>query len=115
MQNDYVFLTLLVISAVTIILRSLPIILTNKFKNNDFLIFISKKMPIGVMCLLVIYTLKGENYFVKPFGIPILIACATSILLYLYYKNALISIFVSLFIYLVIINHEFLLSYLEYN
>lgn len=111
MSNDYVFFTLLTISAITIFLRAVPIFVVRSFKDNELLMFLSKKMPIGVMCLLVVYTLKGENYFVKPFGLPLLIACALSIILYLKYRSAILSIFGSLFVYLIIVNYDFLLNY----
>ena len=112
MPNDYIFYTLLTISVITILLRATPIFLTRNLKDNALLVFIAKKMPLGVMCLLIIYTLKGENYLVKPFGLPILICCALSIGLYLRYKSAILAIFSSLFVYLIMINYEFLLYYL---
>ena len=112
MPNDYIFYTLLTIAIITISLRAAPIFLTRNVKDNALLMFIAKKMPIGVMCLLIIYTLKGENYLVKPFGLPILICCALSVGLYLRYKSAILAIFASLLVYLIMINYEFLLHYL---
>jgi branched-subunit amino acid transport protein AzlD len=113
MQNEYVLLTLLTISFVTIMLRAFPIILTRNLAENEFLIFISKRMPIGVMFLLVIYTLKDQSYLTKPFGIPILISCAISVILYLQFKSALLSIFTSLLVYLMIRNWDYLIDAIE--
>ena len=110
MPNDYILYTLLVISATTILLRSVPFFFIKSFQDSELLTFISKKMPIGIMSLLIIYTLKDESYLVMPFGIPILTACALSIFLYWRYKSAILSIFTSLFLYLFIMNYELLLS-----
>lgn len=107
MDNTYVFIVLLIISLITIALRAFPIIIFDKFKEYGLLIYISKKMPVGVMCLLVIYTLKDEDYLREPFGIPILLSSSAAIFLYLKTKNALIAIFGSLFIYLGIENYAF--------
>lgn len=111
MDNTYVFIALLIISLITIALRAFPIIIFDKFKEYGLLIYISKKMPVGVMCLLVIYTLKDEDYLREPFGIPILLSSSVAIFLYLKTKNAIISIFGSLFIYLGIENYAFFTQY----
>lgn len=111
MDNTYVFMTLSVISLITIALRAFPIIIFDKFKGYGLLTYLSKKMPVGVMCLLVIYTLKDENYIQEPYGIPILFSSLIALLLYLKTKNALISIFCSLFIYLGIENYAFFAQY----
>ncbi len=101
MQDSHTLSIIIVIAVITFGLRALPIWFGNRlFKNNDLLAFIGEKMPVGVMSLLVIYTLKDADYSSAPYGAPLLVTSFITIALYWRFHNALLAIFTGLAIYL---------------
>ena len=104
MSNQYVFYILITMAIITFCLRALPILLGKIFKDSQLLSYIGGKMAVGVMLLLVIYTLKEENYLIFPYGAPLIIASACAIIIYWRFNNVLLSIFLSLSIYLLWVN-----------
>ncbi|MCH9853173.1 MAG: AzlD domain-containing protein [Alphaproteobacteria bacterium] len=109
MQDSHTLSIIIVIAVITFGLRALPIWFGNRiFKNNELLTFIGEKMPVGVMSLLVIYTLKDENYITAPYGAPLIVTSLITIMLYWRFHNALLAIFTGLAIYLLWHNIDFI-------
>ena len=95
---------ILTISAVTIILRLTPFLAIDKLSSSSYLRFLGKKMPTGVMILLVSYTLIDQDVTIYPYGLPSLGAMLLSVLLYWTTKNSLLSIGLGLVSYMVAVN-----------
>lgn len=92
MSGMQVFLAILVIAAVTALLRFLPFILFSGRKTPLWLIHFGMLLPYAVMGMLVVYCLKG-TYFGSLSGfLPALISGAVVVGSYAWKKNTLVSI-----------------------
>ena len=93
MNNTYLFLTVVIISAVTAALRFLPfIVFSGGKKTPRTVLYLGKVLPFAIMAMLVVYCLKSVNLLSFPFGIPELIGVAAVVLLHIWKRNTLISI-----------------------
>jgi len=99
-----VLLVVLIVAAVTILLRAIPFIIVEAISNNQYLIYIGSKMSVGVMVLLVAYTFLDVEFTKPPYGISQVTSLLIAVGLYWRLNNALISIGISLAVHLVIIN-----------
>ncbi len=98
------FAVIMTISAVTIGLRALPFMALERLASSHYLRYLGVRMPIGVMIILVAYTLKDLDITAYPYGLPQFVALALSIGLYWITNNSLLSIGSALGIYLVTVN-----------
>lgn len=103
-DNARALAVVLTTSAVTVTLRLIPFFALDKLSSSSYLRFLGKKMPTGVMMLLVAYTLKDQNVTTYPYGLPIFGAILLSVVLYLKKSNALLSIGLGLTAYMVAVN-----------
>lgn len=101
-------LLILVIAAVTALLRFLPFILFPPGKQTPgFIVYLSKVLPYSIIGMLVVYCLKNVSLFSAPFGIPELIAVALVVGTYLYKRNTLISIAAGTICYMLLVQLVF--------
>lgn len=104
MSNKYAVLTIIVISAVTVLLRFLPFaVFSGERKTPEFITYLGKALPCAIMGMLVVYCLKGVSVTTSPFGIPELVSCAVVILLHIWKRNTLLSIVSGTACYMVLI------------
>jgi branched-subunit amino acid transport protein AzlD len=103
-DDFYVFSVIVVIAAVTVALRAAPFVAMDALSGNRYLLYLGRRMPIGVMVLLVLYTLKDIEFSVYPYGAPLLISMTIALVLYWRTKNALIGIGVGLACNLLAVN-----------
>lgn len=93
MSNTQLFLTILVIVAVTAALRFIPFLIFSKGKKTpDIILYLGKFLPYSIMAMLVVYCLKSVSLLTAPFGLPELIGVAVTVLLHIWKRNTLISI-----------------------
>lgn len=93
MDNRYVFLMVLVMSAVTALLRFLPfLIFGGKRKTPEYIMWLGKVLPYAIMGMLVVYCLRKISFAQAPHGIPEIIACVLVAALHVWKRNSLISI-----------------------
>ncbi len=84
---------IVVISAVTILLRFLPFLIFGKSKKTPpFLAYLGRVLPYAIMGMLVVYCLRGVSVTAAPHGLPELVACAAVVLLHVWRRNTLVSI-----------------------
>jgi branched-subunit amino acid transport protein AzlD len=100
MNNAWVFLT---VGLITFGLRALPFVLFAKYPMPLWLIDLSKRIPVMILGLLVIYALKDTRFSNPTYGIPEGIALAIVIGLQLKFRNALLSILLSTLTYIVLL------------
>ena len=74
----------------------------SKESSEQFLLF-EKVMPLMIMIILVFYTLKDIEFTEFPFGISEIIAVLLTIFIHLKYKNIFLSIFLSTFFYMILV------------
>lgn len=56
----HVFSVLIPIAIITVVLRWLPFTFVGLLKNNHFFGLLGRMMPVGVMVVLVVYTIMGQ-------------------------------------------------------
>jgi len=97
-----------VIAVVTALLRFLPFLLFPEGKKRPAVIdYLCKYLPAAIMGMLVVYCLKNVSFISAPHGIPELIAMAAVVLLHLWKRNSLISIFGGTAIYMLLVQAIF--------
>lgn len=84
--------------------RAFPFILFSKKEPPLFLNFIEKYIPPMVMAVLVIYCFKDIQFTKMPFCIPEFIAILVTIVLHLWKKNPMISIFTGTGVFMLLQN-----------
>lgn len=94
------------VAAITVLLRQFPFAAMKKVKNNQLMGVLGRTMPVGVMVVLVVYTLFGQVE--APGGVGAsLIAVAFTALLHWWKRSAGLSIVGGTLAYMVLVNWVF--------
>ncbi len=94
------------ICVVTVVLRALPFAAMKFFRESALVAWLGIAMPVGVMIVLVMYTLVGSTD--KPGGVgAALIAVAFTVGLHLWKRSATWSILLGTALYVVLVNWVF--------
>lgn len=100
----HVVLLVTVAAVVTLILRAIPfIVFGGKRKMPPKIKIVADSLPPAVMAVLVIYCIKGDIISIGPNTIPSLISVAFVVLVHLWRKNTLLSIFLGTVLYMILI------------
>lgn len=93
MNDTHTLILILVMAAVTALLRFLPfLVLGGQRKIPEYITYLGKVLPYAIIGMLVVYCLRGINPFSWPHGLPELLAVAAVAVLHLWKRNTLISI-----------------------
>ena len=107
-NSMHVLLQILVIAAVTALLRFLPFLVFHDEERRPALItYLGTVFPYAVMGMLVIYCLKNVSLFTASHGLPELLAVAAVVGLHLWRRNTLLSIFGGTALYMVLVQMVF--------
>lgn len=108
MNNIHAVLLIAVVSAVTMLLRFLPLwIFGNGQKTPVLIQYLGKVLPYAIMGMLVIFCLKGVSLLSAPYGLPELIACGIVVGLHIWKRNTAISIVGGTVVYMVLVQMVF--------
>ena len=108
MNNIHAVLLIAVVSAVTMLLRFLPLwIFGNGQKTPVLIQYLGKVLPYAIMGMLVIFCLKGVSFVNAPHGIPELIACGTVVGLHVWKRNTALSIVGGTVVYMLLVQLVF--------
>ena len=101
-------ITVFIIAAATALTRALPFILfpDNK-KAPDMIIYLGKVIPFAAMMLLVIYGVRNVSFEALQNWFPELIAIVFVVALHVWKRNAILSIWVSTVLYMVLVQVMF--------
>lgn len=100
-------LLIAVIALVTVCIRALPF-LVFKNKSNPIIEYLGDVLPYAIMAMLVVYCLKGVDFLAGYHGICEIIGVGSVILLHLYKRNILLSIFGGTIIYMLCVQVVFI-------
>lgn len=103
-SDAYVLAALTTILLVTFALRALPFAVLEPLRGSTFMRFLSRYMPVGIMTILVVYTLKDVSLGTGWHGLPEAIALAVTVGLHLWRHNALLSILGGTGVYVLLVN-----------
>ena len=107
-SNGYVLAQILVMAAVTALLRFLPFLAFPEGKRRPkYIMYLGQVLPYAVMGLLVVYCLKGTQLSAWPYGLPELLGVGSVVALHLWKKNTLLSIFGGTAIYMLLVQLVF--------
>ena len=88
----YVAAALGVFLAVTFALRAAPFLVVERLRESRAVAWLGARMPVGIMVILVIYTLREPAGTTAPRGLVEAVALAVTVGLHLWRRNALLSI-----------------------
>jgi branched-subunit amino acid transport protein AzlD len=94
---------LLTVGVLTLLLRALPFVIFARRPMPLWLIRLSKRIPVMILGLLVVYALKDTKVIAAPYAIPEVAALAFLVVIQLKGKNPLLSIFLSTALYVVLL------------
>lgn len=101
-------LLIIVIAAVTMLLRFLPfIVFPSGRKTPKYITYLGQVLPCAIMGMLVVYCLKSVSLISFPFGLPELIPNILVVGLYVWKRNTLISIGAGTVCYMLLIQFIF--------
>ncbi|MCQ9209000.1 branched-chain amino acid transporter permease [Granulicatella seriolae] len=104
MTSFYVYSALIISGLITFGIRATPFLLFSKMKKLPLALeYLSYTLPMAIMVILVIYSLKEMNFTTSPYGLPEIICVLLVIALHVWKKNTLLSIFLPTIIYMVLV------------
>lgn len=105
-QNSYILFAILVMAAVTALLRFAPFLVFRN-KTPKVILYLGNVLPEAIMSMLVIYCLKNVSLFGKNHGLPEAISLALVFFLHKWKHNTLLSILSGTICYMVLIQTVF--------
>lgn len=106
-DNIYLILAIMTVSFCTYITRAIPYLLFRKKSIPPIMTYLSIVLPLSIMIILVVFSVRNINLNVYPFGAPELISIALVAFLQYFRKNLLLSILVGTLTYMFLIGFIF--------
>ena len=103
-EPAYLASVVAVAAAVTWTLRALPFALLAPLRRSEVVPHLAASMPVGVMAILVVHTLRHTALTVPPHGIAVGIALAVTVGLHLWRHNVVLSILGGTVVHVVLAN-----------
>lgn len=104
MTNVYVYSALIISGLITFGIRATPFLLFSKMKKLPVpLEYLSHTLPMAIMVILVIYSLKEMNFTISPYGLPEIICVLLVVALHIWKRNTLLSIFLPTIVYMLLV------------
>jgi len=100
--------SIVVMAAVTFLTRALPFLLFDRGNHPPrMVLYLGQVLPPAVITMLIIYCLKGISFAAPAGWIPMLTAGLAAVVLHLWKRNDLISIFGATALYMVLVQAVF--------
>lgn len=96
---------LLPIFLVTVLLRALPFAVLSKLRGSAVVAWLGLAMPVGVMTVLVIYSLHSTGS--SDGFMPVILGVLFTVALHLWRRNATLSILLGTAFYAILVNFVF--------
>ncbi len=93
-----------VMAVIIFLLRYFPFAFFSKRTPPPLFNYVGKYLPPMVMSILIVYSLQAIDFSAKPYGLAHLAGCLFTVVVHLWKKNAMISIFGGTIVYMVINN-----------
>jgi branched-subunit amino acid transport protein AzlD len=92
-DHRYLLAGVLVAAAITWALRATPFLMLVRLRDSAFLAHLGTRMPVGIMVILAVYTLRDVDPASTASAVPAAAALAVTVGLHLWRRNATLSIF----------------------
>ena len=104
MLEWHAMLIILVMGAVTLTTRILPVLIFSRDeKVPEYILYLGKVVPYTAMGMLIVYCLKDTTVLEAPHALPELIAMGIVIGTYLWKRNSIISVVTGTVIYMLLV------------
>lgn len=90
-ETSYLVSAVLVSAAVTWTLRAIPFAILAPLRRSDLVSYLGAQMPLGVMGVLVVYSLRHTSVAAPGYGAPVAVALAVTVGLHLWRGNVPVS------------------------
>lgn len=101
-------ITILMCTAATMLTRFLPFVVFHGTKPiPQKVTYLGNALPSAIFAMLVVYCFRNVDVTTAPFGAAEWIACAITILIHIYKRNTLLSMFVGTVSYMLLIQFVF--------
>lgn len=91
-EPAYILAAVLISSAVTWTLRAAPFALLAPIRNSSLLPYLNENMPVGIMTILVFYTVRHLPPAFTPMTVAVTAGFITTAGLHLWRRNAIVSV-----------------------
>ena len=105
-MNTHAALLVVIMSAVTILLRFIPFLIFRK-KTPAYIAYLGDVLPAAIIGMLVIYCLKDTDMTQAPFGAPEIMAGLAVAGLQIWKRKSLLSILGGTAVYMILIRTVF--------
>lgn len=92
MTVPYLFAVLVLVSIITYALRAAPFALLRHDADHPVMRDVGRMMPLGVMVILIVYSLMEVNFSQLSGWVPALVSVAVAFTLHLTLKNTMVTI-----------------------
>jgi len=100
--NDRLYIAIIVMALVTFATRAMPFIIFGKTQKAppQMVLYLGKYLPPAIICCILVYSFRDVNFLESPFALREIVSAGVAVLLYLFSKNALLSIVSSTAVYM---------------
>ena len=107
-REVHAIIILLIIGAVTLATRILPVLIFGRNENiPSYILYLGKTVPYTAMGLLIVYCLKEVNIAQRPYGLPELIALSIVTGTYLWKRHTIFSVLIGTITYMILVQRVF--------
>lgn len=106
-ENLITAATIGIVAIITWIMRGLPYLLFTKRQPPKVVTYLGKVLPASIMVILVVYCLRNSQFTSYPYGAAEIISVFIVVIMQLWRKNTLVSIFAGTVCYMVLIRTIF--------
>lgn len=107
MNDKQVFISIAIMSVVTMLLRFLPFLVFSGKKTPKVISYLGKVLPYAMMGMLVVYCLKDMSFSSVSGFVPEIIAGAVVVISFVIKRNSLISIISGTVCYMLLVQFVF--------
>jgi branched-subunit amino acid transport protein AzlD len=100
----YLAASVAVAAVITFALRALPFALLARLRSAKAADFLARRLPAGIMLILVVYLLRDVTVFRPPYGIPEAVALSATVGLHLWRRSGALSILGGTALYVALVN-----------
>ena len=104
MSDLYVFLTIMIVAALTLAIRVLPFaVFSGERKPPAFITWLGGQLPRAVMVMLVVYCLKDLSFGAAASWLPAIAGVASAAALHIWKKQTLLSVGGATLVYMLLL------------
>ena len=107
-REMHAVIILLIIGAVTLATRILPVLIFGRKENiSPYILYLGRTVPYSAMGLLIVYCLKDVRITQRPYGLPELIALSVVTGTYLWKRHTIFSVLIGTITYMILVQRVF--------